>query len=142
MKHPTQTNAHRRGFTIVEIMVVVIIIGVLAALIVPTILGRTGKARTAVAASKLAAIENAVNLFASEYERLPNALDELVSRPEDIDEATWSPPTLKPGDLNDPWGKPYVYRYPGENWTFDLFSLGRDGQEGGEGEDADVVNWK
>lgn len=123
-------------------MVVVIIIGVLAALIVPTILGRTGKARTAVATSKLAAIENAINLFATEYERLPNSLDELVARPEDIPEEKWSPPTLKPSDLEDPWGRRYEYRVPGEHWNFDLYSLGRDGQEGGEGEDADVVNWE
>lgn len=131
----------RRGFTLVEVMVVVIVIGVLAALVVPTFLNRSEKARRAVAKQQLASIENAINLFQQDYSRFPETLDELVTRPADVSDEQFSPPTLKPKNLVDPWGNQFVFRYPGEHWTFDLYSMGADGQPGGEGEAADVTNW-
>lgn len=135
-------GARRSGFTLVELMVVAIILGVLAALIVPQFLGRVGKARTAVAQSKIAVIESAIGLFATDYDRYPEDLDELVVRPDDVDEESWTPPALKAKDLQDPWGVQFLYRYPGDNSTFDLYTLGKDGTEGGDGENADVNNWE
>ncbi len=131
----------RSGFTLVEIMVVVIVIGVLAALIVPTFLGRAQKAKRSVAKQKIGTIESAINLFQQDYSRFPDTLEELVSKPADVADDDWLPPSMKPKDLKDPWGNAFVYRYPGEHWAFDLLSLGADGQEGGSGENADVTNW-
>jgi general secretion pathway protein G len=124
----------------VEILVVVIIIAVLAALIAPKFFGEVGKAKSAVAQQKLATIEQAVEKFYYEHGRFPASLDELVTRPSDIAEDKWSP-MVKTKDLNDPWGKPFAYRYPGEHFKFDLYSFGADGQEGGTADDADVHNW-
>jgi general secretion pathway protein G len=132
----------RSAFTLVEIMVVVIIIGVLAALIVPALFSRVGMAKSATATAKIAVLENAINLFATEYDRYPEDLGELVERPQDVSDDVWSPPTVKRKDLNDPWGRPFVYRYPGEHWAFDLSSYGKDGTPGGDGEDADITNWE
>ena len=134
--------ARRAAFTLVELMVVAIILGVLAALIVPQFLGKVGTARLAVAKSKIAVIESAIGLFATDYDRFPDNLDEMIVRPDDIDEELWTPPALKAKDLQDPWGVQFLYRYPGDNSTFDLYTLGKDGTEGGDGENADVNNWE
>lgn len=131
----------RSGFTLIEIMVVVIVIGVLATLIMPTLFGRAGKARAAVAKQKIASMETAIQLFEQDYGRFPEALQELVEQPADVPAEQWSPPTLKAKDLKDPWGNDFVYRFPGNNFTYDLVSLGADGAEGGEGEAADVTNY-
>ena len=136
-------RAARRGaFTLVEIIVVVIIIGVLAALVARPIIGRVGWAKSGVAVGQIATLENAIGLFATEYDRFPETLDELVNRPDDIEEDRWSPPTVKAKDLKDPWGVEFLYRYPGDHSTFDLYSYGKDGEEGGDGENADVNNWE
>ncbi|NLF30528.1 MAG: type II secretion system major pseudopilin GspG [Planctomycetes bacterium] len=134
----------RGGFTIVEIIVVVIIIAALATMIAPKLLGRVGQAKSTVAAQHIQALEQAIDLFCTDYERMPESLDELVERPDDIPAERWNPPTVKVKDLNDPWGRPYQYVCPGEHneGSYDLFTLGRDGQTGGQREDADVTNWQ
>jgi len=123
-------------------MVVVIVIGVLAALVVPTFMGRAGKAKKAVAQQKISNIETAVNLFYQDYSRIPETLEELVVKPSDIPDEQWTPPSLRPKDLKDPWGNPFTYRYPGEHGAYDLYSTGADGQEGGEGDNTDITNWE
>jgi len=135
------TRPSRRAFTLIEIMVVVIVIGVLATLIMPTLFGRAGKARAAVAKQKIASMETAIQLFEQDYGRFPESLRELVEPPADVPAEQGSPPTLKEKDLKDPWGNEFVYRFPGNNFTYDLVSLGADGAEGGEGEAADVTNY-
>ena len=136
-----RSRRNRRGFTIVEILVVVIIIAVLAGMIAPKFLGHVGKAKQSVAKNNIIAIENAVDIFSISYERLPENLDELVNRPADIDEANWNPPTLKAKNLLDPWGREFIYRQPGEHGIYDIYTLGKDGQAGGEDEDSDIGNW-
>lgn len=131
----------RRGFTIVEVLVVVLIIAALATMIVPRLFGRVGAAKHSVAAQKLTELEKAIELFSHDYGRLPATLDELVNRPADIDESTWNPPTLRAKDLIDPWGRPFEYRQPGDHDVYDLYSLGADGAPGGAKENADVTNW-
>jgi len=135
-------NNRRRGFTIVEIIVVVIIIGALAGMIMPKIFGRIGQAKQSVATQQMGELEKAIDLFCTDYERLPVDLEELVNRPGDIPEDKWVSPTIKSKHLLDPWGAKWQYRVPSEHGGhYDLFSLGRDGAVGGEKEDADIVNW-
>ena len=129
------------GFTIVEILVVVIIIAALATMIVPQLFSKIGKSRQAVARQKVLEIEKAIEMFCTEYDRLPENLDELVSRPADISEAKWDPPVLKAKDLLDPWERKFQYKQPGDHGTYDVYSLGKDGKVGGEKDDADVNNW-
>lgn len=136
-RHPRRAH---RGFTMVEIIVVVIIIAVLATLIGPRFFGEVGKAKNSVTQQKIKVIEQAVEKFYYEYNRFPSALNELVERPADVEEANWNP-MLKAKDMVDPWGRPFMYTYPGQHDKFDLSSLGADGREGGTGEDADVHNW-
>lgn len=136
-----KSRVRRMAFTMVEIIVVVIIISVLAAMIVPRFIGRVGEARQSTAKQQVAEIEKAVDLFHYDYGRYPVTLEELVTRPSDIPEEKWKAPTLKPKHLTDPWERPYQYRCPGDHGPVDIFSLGADGQEGGAGDNADVVNW-
>lgn len=131
----------RMGFTMVEIIVVVIIIAALAGLILPRFFGRVGSAKQSVAKQKIAEIEKAIEMFSYDYGRLPASLDELVNRPSDIPEEKWNPPSLRAKDLLDPWGNEFLYQYPGEHGLYDLQSYGADRQPGGEKENADVINW-
>jgi len=142
MPTPQTRRRRRAAFTIAEVLVVVVIIAVLATLIAPKLWSRIGTARHGVATQNVAEIEKAIDMFVTDYGRLPEALDELVHRPADIDEADWTPPSLKAKNLTDPWGRPYLYRAPGEHGPFDLYSLGADGQDGGEKDNADITNWE
>ena len=132
----------RSGFTMVEILVVVVIIGLLAVMIVPTLFEHVITTRQNVAKANIATIESTIETFRLQYDRLPQNLRELVERPADIPEEEWKYPSLKAKNLNDPWKQEYVYKQPGDHGPFDLYSLGRDGQEGGEGENADICNWE
>lgn len=134
----------RRAFTLIEFIVVMTIIGILAALIVPRFMGRISGAKQAVAQQKIAVIEQKVVEFQTDCGRLPSAqegLQALLRPPGDVS-AKWKGPYVKDKDILDPWDRSFVYRYPGQrNADFDLFTLGADGQEGGEDENADIGNW-
>ena len=143
MNGTVRLRPRRKAFTIVEILVVVIIIAVLAAMVGPKFFGQIGKAKRSVAMQKLAEVEKAIDIFRYTYERLPENLYELVDRPPDIPEEKWDTPILKAKDLIDPWEREFIYRKPGDHGPYDLMSLGRDGEPGGEEkDDADVVNWE
>ena len=134
----------QRGFTLIELMVVVVIIGVLAALIVPNVLERADDARVTAARTDIGNLVQQLKLYKLDNLRLPTAsqgLQALVSKPT----ADPIPPNWKPymDKLpNDPWGQPYVYLYPGVKGEFDVMSYGADGKPGGEGKDADIGSWQ
>ena len=132
------------GFTLLEMMVVVIIIGVLAATIIPQFMGTTHDAKVSAAKADVAQLESALerfNLHMDRYPTMDEGLKVLVEAPAGEDKK-WRGPYIKllrP----DPWGNPYQYRIPGVHHatTFDVWSRGADGQDGGEGPNADVGNW-
>jgi len=137
-------NVRRNGFTIVEIMVVVIIIGLLAVFIVPGVIQNIGKAKTKIARSQMALIEGQLGQFAIDCGRLPTddeGLGALLSPPAGLED-TWGPKYLKDSQINDPWGRPYIYVSEGSIniGSYDLICLGADGEDGGEGENADIFN--
>jgi general secretion pathway protein G len=135
-----------RGFTLIEIMVVVVIMGVLAALVVPRLMGRTDDARILAARQDIATLMQALKLYRLDNQRYPTTeqgLQALVTRPA----MAPVPPNWKTGGyldrLNrDPWGNAYQYLSPGTHGEIDLFSYGADGKPGGTGNDADIGSWE
>jgi general secretion pathway protein G len=138
----------RRGFTLIELLVVIIVLGLLATLVGPRILGRVTEAKSATARTQLSLLETALDSYKLDVGSYPtseqglDALEKVPTRePVPIN---WRGPYLRHDVPNDPWGRPYIYKSPGEHnpTSFDLSTLGRDGQPGGQGEDADFMNWK
>ena len=146
----TRTRTHRpgpSGFTLIELLVVIIVLGMLAALVGPRILGRVSEAKSATAKTQIellgAALDN-YKLDNGSYPTSDQGLAALDAKPtHDPMPLDWRGPYLKRGVPADPWGRAYLYKSPGEhNRTgYDLWTLGRDGKEGGADEDADVTNW-
>ena len=127
------------GFTLLELLVVIVIIGLLAGYVAPRYFSQVGKSEIQVAKAQVESIEKALDQFRLDVRRYPTAeegLDALVAKPASA--SNWSGPYLKKAVPSDPWGRPYVYRLPGEKAEFQLMSLGRDGKQGGTGEDADI----
>ena len=127
------------GFTLLELLVVVAIIGLLVGYVAPRYFSQVGKSEVQVARAQLDALEKALDQYRLDTRRYPTAeqgLVALVDRP--ANEPAWAGPYLKRAVPNDPWGRPYVYRTPGQKGEFDLLSYGRDGKAGGAGEDADI----
>lgn len=139
-------NRHgARGFTLIEIMVVVVILGILAALVAPNVIRRIDDAQMAKARQDIRAYETALNLFRLDNFKYPTTdqgLQSLVQQPGDPSIRNWKPGGYIDGLRKDPWGNDYLYLNPGSKGKeYDLYTLGADGQEGGEGINADVGNW-
>jgi general secretion pathway protein G len=133
--HPTQQS----GFTLLELLVVVAIIGLLVGYVAPRYFSQIGKSEVQVARAQIDALEKALDQYRLDTRRYPSSeqgLAALMAKPSS--EPNWSGPYLKRAVPNDPWGRPYVYRSPGTNGEFEVISLGRDGKAGGSGEDADI----
>ncbi len=131
------------GFTLIEIMVVVVILGILAALIAPNVINRIDDAQAVKVMQDLRTIESALKLYRLDNVRYPDTeagLDALVTAPQDPT-VRWPAGGYLDRLPKDPWDKPYQYLHPGTRGEFDIYTLGRDGQQGGEGLDADVGNW-
>lgn len=127
------------GFTLLELLVVIVIIGLLAGYVAPRYFSQVGKSEVQVARAQIESLEKALDQYRLDMRRYPSAeegLAALVSRPPDS--AAWTGPYLKKAVPSDPWGRPYVYRSPGQKGDFDVISYGRDGKPGGTGEDADI----
>jgi general secretion pathway protein G len=143
---PRLRSRPARGFTLIEIMVVVVIIGLLAAVIVPSVVGKVDEARVAKARQDIQAIQTALTMYRLDNFRYPTTdqgLKALIQQPSDPSIKNWRQGGyIAQGSLKDPWGNEYQYVYPGTHGAeYDLYSFGRDGQEGGEGLDADIGNW-
>ncbi|MDH5205936.1 MAG: type II secretion system major pseudopilin GspG [Hylemonella sp.] len=145
MTNRTAPPRHRlSGFTLIELMVVLVIIGVLAALIVPNVLDRADDARVTAARTDIANLSQALKLYKLDNQRYPTAaqgLQALRAKPaEGPIPPNWKPYVEKLP--NDPWGRPYQYLNPGLQGEIDVMSFGADGQPGGEGKDADIGSWQ
>jgi general secretion pathway protein G len=131
------------GFTLVELLVVLAILGLLAAIAAPQVMRQLGGAKTEAAAIQIEKLGGVLDLYRLDIGHYPSAsegLAALVDRPGTGE--GWNGPYLKNRDsLTDPWGRPYEYKAPGDHGEYDLWSLGADGRPGGEGEDRDVASW-
>ncbi len=132
-----------RGFTLVEILVVITIIGLIMALVGPRVINYLGEAKVKAAKIQIESFGSALDLFYLDAGRYPSSsegLGALAQRPPGT--VSWNGPYLKGGAVpKDPWGRPYLYRSPGEHGAYDIISYGADGQEGGTGTAADIVSW-
>ena len=135
----------QHGFTLIEIMVVVVILGLLAALVVPQVMGRPDQAKVAAAQNDVRAISAALDMYKLDNQTYPSTqqgLEALVKKPSGSPAAKhWNPDGYLKKLPVDPWGNPYLYLAPGSKGPYDLYSSGADGKEGGTGLDADLGNW-
>ncbi len=131
------------GFTLIELLVVMVILGLLAALVGPRLFGKVGQSKLGAAQAQIELFGAALDSLRLDVGRYPTTAEGLLAlreKPSGMD--NWSGPYLRKEVPLDPWGRPYVYKSPGDNGEYDLISYGADGQPGGEGENQDVVSWK
>ena len=136
--------ARQRGFTLIEIMVVVIIIGLLAALVAPNVIQNVDTARIERAKSDIRTIESQMKFFRLNHFAYPTTeqgIDALVSQPNDPNIRNYPKEGYLGSVPRDPWGRPYLYLNPGQNGDIDIYTLGADGRDGGEDENATIGNW-
>jgi general secretion pathway protein G len=139
----TPQGLRQGGFTLIEIMVVVVILGILAAIVAPNVISRIDDASINRAKQDIRGIESALKLYYMDNSRYPSTdqgLEALTSRPNDPTVRNWRGPYLDKMP-RDPWNNPYRYLYPGRHGEFDVFTYGADGQPGGEGINAEIGNW-
>ncbi len=130
------------GFTLLELLVVLVILGLLVGYVAPRYFAQVGKSEVKVARAQIRALEDALDQYRLDVGRYPATQVGLAALNEEVGEARWQGPYLKKTLPNDPWGHPYQYQAPGEHGEYDLWSTGRDGQPGGAGEDADITSWQ
>ena len=138
-KMKIRTSKNARGFTLVELLLVLVILALIGGLVLPNIIGKAEGAKVKAAGSQISRLAMSVESFYLDTGTTPDNLDELVNESGNVD--GWNGPYVKPSSLKDPWGREYVYNYPGEHGDFDLYSLGADGQPGGEDRNADINSW-
>jgi general secretion pathway protein G len=140
----SKARVRQAGFTLIEIMVVVVILGILAAIVVPNIISKPDDARVVKARTDIQALESALNMYKLDnfyYPSTQQGLEALVAKPGGEPAArNWRQPYVQKLP-KDPWGNPYQYLQPGQHGEFDLFSFGKDGKAGGEGHEAEIGNW-
>ena len=135
-----RSGAAARGFTLVELLLVLIILALIGGLVLPNIIGRAEGAKAKAASSQIDRLAMAVETYYMDTNSFPETLDQLVDNSSGAD--GWNGPYVKRSILKDPWNREYVYLYPGEKGQFDIISLGADGQVGGDDTNADIDNWE
>jgi len=138
-KHYKSYKGGQHGFTLVELLLVLVILALIAGLVLPGIIGKAESAKAKAASSQISRISMSVESYYLDTGNTPSSLDELVSEPSGL--SGWNGPYIKNSLLKDPWGQPYRYRVPGEHGDFDIESYGADRQKGGEGKNADIASW-
>jgi len=137
-------RAGEAGFTLIELLVVMVILVLLASLVAPRVIGYLGSSRTKSAKVQIESLSTSLELYKLDTGRYPDGregLNALVQKPGDL--PSWNGPYLKKDKVPlDPWGQPYIYRYPGQHGPFDILTLGADKKEGGQGEDQDIASWQ
>lgn len=142
-QHLRCSRRAQRGFTLLELLVVLVVLGLLAGIVAPKYFAQLGRSEVKVARAQIEGLAKALDLYRLEVGHYPSTeqgLQALVSAPSD--ESRWTGPYLQKSLPQDPWGRAYNYRYPGEHGEYDLLSMGKDGQPGGEGENAEVTSWQ
>lgn len=132
-----------QGFTLLELLVVLVVLGLLAGIVAPRYFNQLGKSETKVARAQIEGLVKALDIYRLEtgsYPSTEQGLAALVTAPSDVPK--WDGPYLQKSVPLDPWGRHYVYRSPGENGEYDLLSMGKDGQPGGTGENAEINSWQ
>lgn len=139
-----KNRRYQQGFSLIELLVVLVILGLLMSVVGPQVMKHVGGAKTDTARMQLEELSSALDMYHLEVGRYPAqnlGLRALIEQPSG--EKRWKGPYLRKSKVpQDPWGNDYVYRYPGKQGAFDLYSLGADGQPGGEGDNADIGNWE
>lgn len=140
---PRDRRQRESGFTLLELLVVLTILGLLAVIATPRVLQYLSGAKSKTAAIEVEQLGSALDLYRLDMGRYPTeqeGIEALVKRPSDAEH--WNGPYVKKKEmLIDPWGEPFHYRIPGQHGSYDLYSLGADKQEGGDGENKDIVSW-
>lgn len=134
----------RGGFTLLELLIVIAIIGLLASIVAPKLIGRVGKSKTVMAKAQIESFSTALETYrldTGEYPSQEQGLKALLEKPDKVQ--NWRGTYLKKRIIpNDPWGEPYIYKYPSKRGDYEILSYGADKREGGKEEDADVVSWE
>jgi len=128
------------GFTLVELLLVLVILALIAAVILPSIVGQAEGAKVKAAGTQISRISMAVETFYLDTGNTPDSLEYLVKEPGSV--SGWNGPYIKTSLLKDPWSRDYQYKNPGQHGDFDIYSYGADGQQGGEGRNADINSWE
>jgi len=137
-----QFRQGQSGFSLIELMVVMVIIGLLAALVAPRLFPKLGKGKQAAAKAQIELLSQALDQYRLDTGSLPSSQEGLNALMINPGKEKWDGPYLKKNVPADPWGNPYQYQSPGTHGEYDLFSFGRDNKPGGEGEDQDINNWE
>lgn len=143
MKMKSKHRKTEKGFSLIELLIVMVIMGLLASLVGPKMFGKVGKSKQKSAKAQISLFETTLDMYRLDLGKYPTTgmgLEVLRVKPDDSDK--WDGPYLPKEVPLDPWGNPYHYASPSEHGDFEIVSHGADGQEGGEGEDQDIVSWK
>jgi general secretion pathway protein G len=142
LKNSSQFFNKNQGFTLLELLVVIVIIGLLASIAAPKLFSQIGKSETKTASAQIEALGLGLDQYRIDVGKYPTTEQGLIALNKNPgNETKWAGPYLKKSVPNDPWGKPYLYKSPGEHGDYDLYTLGKDGQLGGTSDAADVLSW-